>query len=29
MGEDEKDAISHRGKSLRRVAPIVADALRR
>jgi XTP/dITP diphosphohydrolase len=28
MGDDEKDAISHRGKSLRRVAPIVADALR-
>ena len=29
MGDDEKDAISHRGKSLRRIAPIVADALRR
>ncbi|HSS69017.1 MAG TPA: RdgB/HAM1 family non-canonical purine NTP pyrophosphatase [Nocardioidaceae bacterium] len=28
MGNDEKDAISHRGKSLRRIAPIVADALR-
>jgi XTP/dITP diphosphohydrolase len=28
MGNDEKDAISHRGKSLRRMAPIVADALR-
>jgi XTP/dITP diphosphohydrolase len=28
MGDDEKDAISHRGKSLRRIAPIVADALR-
>ena len=28
MDDDEKDAISHRGKSLRRIAPIVADALR-
>jgi XTP/dITP diphosphohydrolase len=28
MRDDEKDAISHRGKALRRVAPIVADALR-
>jgi XTP/dITP diphosphohydrolase len=29
MSDDEKDKISHRGKSLRRIAPIVADALRR
>ena len=28
MDDDEKDAISHRGKSLRRITPIVADALR-
>ena len=28
MSDDEKDAISHRGRSLRRIAPIVADALR-
>ena len=28
MPDDEKDAISHRGKSLRRITPIVADALR-
>jgi XTP/dITP diphosphohydrolase len=27
MSDDEKDKISHRGKSLRRIAPIVADAL--
>jgi XTP/dITP diphosphohydrolase len=26
---DEKDAISHRGKALRKVAPIVAEALAR
>ena len=25
---DEKDAISHRGKALRRIAPLVADALK-
>jgi inosine/xanthosine triphosphate pyrophosphatase family protein len=25
---DEKDAISHRGKALRRIAPVVAEALR-
>ena len=25
---DEKDAISHRGKALRRIAPLVAEALR-
>jgi XTP/dITP diphosphohydrolase len=29
MKDDEKDKISHRGKALRRMAPIVADALRR
>jgi XTP/dITP diphosphohydrolase len=29
MGNDEKDAISHRGKSLRKIAPVVADALHR
>jgi XTP/dITP diphosphohydrolase len=28
MGDDEKDKISHRGKALRRIAPIVVDALR-
>ena len=28
MGDDEKDAISHRGRSLRRIVPIIADALR-
>jgi XTP/dITP diphosphohydrolase len=28
MAADEKDVISHRGKSLRRIAPVVADALR-
>jgi XTP/dITP diphosphohydrolase len=28
MGDDEKDKISHRGKALRRVAPIVMDALK-
>jgi XTP/dITP diphosphohydrolase len=28
MGDDEKDAISHRGKSLRKIAPVVADGLR-
>jgi len=27
MTNDEKDAISHRGRSLRAIAPIVADAL--
>ena len=25
---DEKDAISHRGRALRKVAPVVAEALR-
>jgi XTP/dITP diphosphohydrolase len=29
MPDDEKDLISHRGKSLRRIAPIIADALSR
>jgi XTP/dITP diphosphohydrolase len=24
---DEKDAISHRGQALRRIAPVVAEAL--
>jgi XTP/dITP diphosphohydrolase len=28
MDDDAKDAISHRGRSLRRLAPIVVDALR-
>ena len=28
LGDDEKDKISHRGKALRRVAPIVMDALK-
>jgi XTP/dITP diphosphohydrolase len=28
MSDDEKDKISHRGKALRRIAPIVANAIR-
>jgi len=28
LGNDEKDAISHRGQSLRAIAPIVSEALR-
>jgi XTP/dITP diphosphohydrolase len=29
MGSAEKDLISHRGKSLRAIAPVVAAALKR
>jgi XTP/dITP diphosphohydrolase len=25
---EEKDAVSHRGKALRKIAPVVAEALR-
>jgi len=28
LAPDEKDAISHRGKALRKIAPVVAEALR-